>query len=197
MAEHQPFPKGLVLRQVLNPRLSRLILDKVLPDKGLARMLYATLHNTANPTILRAGDKVNVLPSEAVLEVDGRVLPGQSREDFLEEVAAIIGEEYEMEVSAFMPAVSVPPDDPILRSMNQILSRHDPDAIVVPNMVPGFTDAKHYSRLGTRCFGFSPVKLPEEFHFVELMHGHDERIPVEGFFFGLRVLFDLVARLCA
>lgn len=196
MAGHQPFLKGLVLRQVLNRRLSDRILDRVIPDKGLARMLYATLHNTANPTILRAGKKVNVLPSEADLEVDGRVVPGQSQEDFLKEVRDLIGGDYEIEVLEFKPAVSVPPDDPILASMNEVLRRHDPEAVVIPNMVPGFTDAKHYSRLGIRCFGFSPVKLPEGFDFVGLMHGHDERIPVEGFFFGVRVLFDLVAHLC-
>jgi acetylornithine deacetylase/succinyl-diaminopimelate desuccinylase-like protein len=196
MAEHQPFPKGLVLRQALHPRWSRLVLDKVLPDEGLARMLYAILHNTANPTIIRGGEKVNVLPSEATLEVDGRVLPGQTKEDFLQEVAAVIGDDCEIEVLEFKPAVSVPPDDPILGSMNQVLRRHDPDAVVVPNMVPGFTDAKHYSRLGIRCFGFSPVRLPEDFNFVDLMHGHDERIPVEGFFFGVRVLCELAAHLC-
>ncbi len=196
MAAHQPFPKGLVLRQALNRHLSQWILDKVVPDKGLARMLYATLHNTANPTILRAGEKVNVLPSEAVLQVDGRVLPGQTQEDFLREVQGVIGDGYEIEVLEFQSATSAPPDDPILRAMADILGRHDPSAVVVPNMVPGFTDAKHYSRLGTRCFGFSPVKLPEGFSFIDLMHGHDERIPVEGFFFGIRVLFDLVAHLC-
>jgi acetylornithine deacetylase/succinyl-diaminopimelate desuccinylase-like protein len=196
MAEHQPFPRGLVLRQVLNRRLSDRILDRLMPDKGLARLLYATLHDTANPTILRAGEKVNVLPSEAILEVDGRVLPGRSRDQFLREITDVIGEGYEIEVLEFKPAVSAPPDDPILRSMNEVLRRHDPLAVVVPNMVSGFTDAKHYSRLGIRCFGFSPVKLPEGFDFIGLMHGHDERIPVDGFFFGVRVLFELAAHLC-
>jgi len=196
MAGHQPFPKGLVLRQVLNRRLSHLVIDKIIPEKGLARMLYATLHNTANPTIIRGGEKVNVLPSEATLEVDGRVLPGQAQEDFLREVRAVIGDGYEIEVLEFKPAVSAPPDDPILEAMGEVLRKHDRSAVVIPNMVPGFTDAKHYSRLGTRCFGFSPAKMPEGFDFIDLMHGHDERIPVEGFFFGVRVLFDLVARLC-
>jgi acetylornithine deacetylase/succinyl-diaminopimelate desuccinylase-like protein len=196
MAQHQPFPRGFVLRQVLNRRLSDRVLDRVLPDRGLARLLYATLHNTANPTILQAGEKVNVLPSEATLEIDGRVLPGQSREEFLRELTDVIGDGYEIDVFEFMPAVSVPPDDPILKSMNEVLRRRDPLAVVVPNMVPGFTDAKHYSRLGNRCFGFAPVQLPEGFDFIGLMHGHDERIPVEGFFFGVRVLSELAVHLC-
>ncbi len=197
MASHQPFPKGFILRRVLSPLWSRWILERLIPDKGLARMLYAILHNTANPTIIRGGEKVNVLPSEATLEVDGRILPGQGAEDFVQEVSRVVGDEIEIEVIDYKPAVGADPDDPILKVMNEVLARHDPGAIVVPNMIPAFTDANHYSRLGIRCFGFSPVKLPEGFRFAELMHGHDERIPVEGFCFGVRVLAELVARVCA
>jgi len=196
MAEHQSFPKGRVLKKVLDPRWSRIILEKVFPDKAMARSLYAVLHNTANPTILRGGEKVNVVPSEVTLEVDGRILPGITLEEFLREVKAVIGKGYEVEVARYQPGVSVSPRDPILGYMTDALRLHDPMAIVVPYMVPGFTDATHFSRLGIRCFGFAPVKLPEDFNFVDLIHGHDERIPVEGFRFGLQVLFDLVSNLC-
>jgi len=196
LASHQPFPKNRVLRQVLNPRLSRIVLERVLPDKDVARSLYAVLHNTANPTVIRGGNKVNVLPSEAALEVDGRLLPGQTSEDFVREVRHVIGEGYQIEVLRYQPGVAVSPRDPILGYMADALRHHDPSAIVVPYMLPGFTDATHYSRLGIRCFGFSPVKLPPNFNFLGLIHGHDERIPVEGFRFGLRVLSDLVHTLC-
>lgn len=196
LARHQPFPKNRILRKVLDPRWSRIVLERLFPDKSMARTLYAVLHNTANPTILRAGEKVNVLPSEAFLDVDGRTLPGQTTEDFLREVRSVLGGDVDIDIIHQMPAVSGSPTDPILEHMAEALRLHDPLAIVVPYMAPGFTDANHYSRLGIRCFGFSPVKLPENFHFVDLMHGHDERIPVEGFQFGLRVLFDLVSNLC-
>ncbi|MEW6443607.1 MAG: M20/M25/M40 family metallo-hydrolase [bacterium] len=196
MARHQSFPNRQVLRKILDPRFSRILLERVFPDKSLARSLYAVLHNTANPTVLRAGEKINVLPSEAVLEVDGRTLPGQTAEDFVREVRAVIGDDYQIEIVFQMPAVAAPLQDPILARMSEALRLHDPLAIVVPYMAPGFTDAKHYSRLGIRCFGFSPVKLPARFPFIELMHGHDERIPVEGFRFGLRVLYDFVRRFC-
>jgi len=195
-ASHQSFPKGRILKKVLDPRWSRIILEKVFPDKAMARTLYAVLHNTANPTILRGGEKVNVLPSEAVLEVDGRTLPGITLEEFLKEVKAVIGTGYEVEVLRYQPGVSVSARDPILGYMTDALRLSDPLAIVVPYMVPGFTDATHYTRLGIRCFGFAPVKLPEDFNFVDLIHGHDERIPVEGFRFGLQALFCLVSKLC-
>ena len=196
MAGHQSFPKGLILRQVLDRKWSRLILERVLPDRAMARSLYAVLHNTANPTIIRGGEKVNVLPSEAVLQVDGRILPGQSAADFLKEVTGVIGKDYEVEVIRYQPGVSVSPDDPILGDMAEILREQDPGAIVIPYMAPGFTDATHFSRLGIRCFGFSPARLPEKFNFVDLIHGNDERLPVEGFRFGLRALCDLVSRIC-
>ncbi len=196
LAEHQSFPKNRVLKQVLNPRLSRMVLERLLPDKDVARSLYAVLHNTANPTVIRGGNKVNVLPTEAVLDVDGRILPGQTDEDFVREVRNVIGKGYEIEVRRYQPGVTVSPRDPILGYMADALRHHDPSAIVVPYMLPGFTDATHLSRLGIRCFGFSPVKLPENFNFLGLIHGHDERIPVEGFRFGLRVLSDLVGTLC-
>ena len=128
--------------------------------------------------------------------MDGRILPGQTTEDFLQEVTAVIGNDYDIDVTESMAPVSVSPRDPILGHMSDALRRHDPGAIVIPYMVPGFTDAKHFSRLGIRCFGFSPVKLPENFDFIDLMHGHDERIPVEGFRFGFRVLLDLILHLC-
>lgn len=197
LIKHLPFLQGVLVRAVLNPRFSTFALDHLFPDPSSARSLYALLHNTANPTILRAGEKVNVVPSEAVLDVDGRTLPGQSGEDLLREVREVLGEGYAFEVLFEMPALSGSPNDPVLALMERALRRQDPDAIVAPTMVPGFTDAKHYSRLGVRCFGFSPVRIPEGFPFLDLMHGHDERIPVDGFRFGLRVLFDLVVDLCA
>lgn len=197
LAKHLPVLQGALLRAVLQSSLSNIILDRLFPDPSAARGLYALLHNTANPTILRAGDKVNVVPSEAVLEVDGRTLPEQTSDDLLREVRELLGDGYTFEVFFEMPALSGSPDDPVLAFMERALRRQDPEAIVAPTMVPGFTDAKHYSRLGMRCFGFSPVRMPEGFQFLDLMHGHDERIPVDGFLFGLRVLFDLVVDLCA
>jgi acetylornithine deacetylase/succinyl-diaminopimelate desuccinylase-like protein len=197
LASHQPFPRGLVFQQVLNRHLGEVVLRKVLPDRDIARNLYALLHNTANPTVLRAGNKLNVVPAEAELQVDGRTLPGQTDEDLIREVREIIGDGYEIEVIKSMPPVNGDPGDPVFDVIREVLGRMDPGVVVVPNLVWGFTDAKAWSSLGATCVGFSPVRLGREDSFQELLHAVDERIPVEGFRFGVRALIEVVARVAS
>ncbi len=192
MSANMKFPKSMVFKALLNPSLSGLLLDKVMPDRDMALAFSAMLHNTANPTVIRAGEKTNVMPSEATLEVDGRILPGSSREEFLAEVRAIIGEEAEIDVISDLTPTSAPVDDPIMDSFKKVILRKDPEAAVVPNLVTGFTDASHYKKLGMKCYGFSPLRLPADVSFKTLAHGHDERIPLDGFRFGLETLFEAV-----
>ncbi len=195
LSSHLKFPKNVILKLLLNPTLSNLILDKLIPQKDLARALAAVLHNTANPTVIRAGNKSNVIPSEATLDVDGRILPGFTREDFVKEVRTLIGEEAEMEVMREMTPTESPAQDPIMDLIAEVIARHDPAGLVAPYLVTGITDATHWKRLGTKCYGFSPLKLPQDASFQSLLHGHDERIPIEGLRFGLQVLFELVTKL--
>ena len=195
IALHQPFPKNLVLKLLLNPSLSAFILEKLFPDPALATTFWAMLRNTANPTVLRAGEKTNVIPSKATAEVDGRLLPGQTKESFLAEVRAVIGDDLKIEVLNELTPTSADPNDPILDLIAQLVAKRDPGAVVIPNLVPGFTDATHYSKLGIKCFGFSPVKLNPEDNFKALFHGHNERIPIAGFHFGVRLLAELVEAL--
>lgn len=192
LADNQKAPNSWVLRGLLNPYLCDHVLDRVFPDPSLASTFDAALHNTANPTMLRAGDKINQVPSEAQLMVDGRLLPGQSAEDFVGEVRAVIGPDYEIRVDRAMPANATDADDPIAALIDAALRRHDPDAILVRTMIPGFTDAKAWSQLGIKTWGFSPVQLPPGTAFSAMFHGNDERIPIDGFRWGLRVLFDLL-----
>jgi acetylornithine deacetylase/succinyl-diaminopimelate desuccinylase-like protein len=192
IALHQPFPKNLALKLLLNPSLSAFILEKLFPDPALATTFWAMLRNTANPTVLRAGEKTNVIPSVATAEVDGRLLPGQTKESFLAEVRSVIGDNLKIEVLKELTPTSADPNDPILDLIAKLIEKRDPGAVVIPNLVPGFTDATHYSKLGIKCFGFSPVKLNPEDNFKALFHGHNERIPVAGFHFGVRLLAELV-----
>lgn len=195
LADHQPFPNSSILRGLLRSSTADFILDHLMPDPGFAASIDALLHNTANPTILRAGLKINQVPSEAVVQIDGRTLPGQSADDLVREVAAIIGPGFEITIDSAADATVTDADDPIAEQIRAVMERQAPGGIVVPMLIPGFTDAKAYSQLGTRCWGFSPVQLEPDMSFSSMFHGHNERIPVDGFHFGVRTLLDLVATL--
>jgi len=197
LSEQQPIPNSLVLKGLLSKPLCGHILDKVFPDPSLASTFDAMLHNTANPTILRAGMKVNQVPGEATLQVDGRLLPGQTGRDLIDEIKGLIGGGYEYAIDMEMPASVSDMDDPIAETIAATLRRHDDRAIPIRNMLPGFTDAKAYTELGMKCWGFSPLKLPEGVKFSAMFHGHDERVPVDGVRWGLRVLVDLIAQMTA
>ena len=197
LASHQGPPDSIVLRSLLRRRLSSTVLDRIFPDKSLAATFDAALHNTANPTVLRAGGKINQVPGEAILQVDGRLLPGFTAIDLVREIRQLIGDGYDIEIDREMPATATDPDDPLFERIGQVVRRYDPEGIVVPTLIPGFTDAKAWSQLGIKCFGFSPVRLPEGVRFAQMFHGVDERIPVDGFQWGLKALFDLVAGLVA
>jgi acetylornithine deacetylase/succinyl-diaminopimelate desuccinylase-like protein len=186
-----PMPASLVLPRLTHPRLGKVILDKLLD--GAQRRVFSTyLSNTATPTVLRAGSKTNVIPAAATIEIDGRTLPGQTQADFLRELREVIGPDAEIEVMRAMPPVETSPDTPMYKKLCEAIRRHDPQGRPVPYLVPGFTDAKAFSRLGTKCYGFVPVKLPQDAAFASLYHGVDERIPVDGLKWGLRVLWDVV-----
>ncbi|MEE2829462.1 MAG: M20/M25/M40 family metallo-hydrolase [Myxococcota bacterium] len=195
LAKNHSFPSSAILRSLLRPSIAGLILDSIFPDKSLASSFDAMLHNTANPTILQAGLKVNQVPGEASLQVDGRLLPGQTGADLVREIEALIGEGYAYTIDRELPAIEGDPDDPMGERIREVLARHDPEGIPIPTMIPGFTDAKAYDRLGMKCWGFSPVRLPPGVNFAQMFHGHNERIPVDGFHFGVRALFDLVTGL--
>jgi acetylornithine deacetylase/succinyl-diaminopimelate desuccinylase-like protein len=163
---------------------------------AVGRSIAAMLANTATPTVLRAGAATNVVPAEASAEVDGRTLPGQTTGDLLGEVRRVVGEDVEVDVLREAPPVEAPLDHPILALLGEVLREHDPEGRIVPSLTPGFTDAKSWSRLGAACYGFTPVRFPDDFPvaYSALIHGVDERIPVAGFHFGIDVLGDLVER---
>ncbi|MFT4976342.1 MAG: acetylornithine deacetylase/succinyl-diaminopimelate desuccinylase-like protein, partial [Myxococcota bacterium] len=195
LASHQPLPNSLVLKGLLSKPLCGHVLDRVFPDPSLASTFDAMLHNTANPTILRAGLKINQVPGAASVQVDGRLLPGQTGEDLIEEIRHLIGEGYSYQIDREMPASVTDTDDPITAQIDTVLKRHDDRAVPIRNLIPGFTDAKAYTELGMKCWGFSPLKLPPGVPFSAMFHGHNERVPIDGVRWGLAVLVDLVSEL--
>ncbi len=197
LSDHQPFPNNVASRILLNSSLSDQMLDKLVPDRALSATIGAMLRNTANPTVLHAGEKTNVVPPVAMAQVDGRILPGQTTESFLSEVRDLVGPGFEINVLTEIKPTTADPGDPIMGSIERIIQRHDPGSVVVPMMISATTDGAHYSTLGTKYFGFSPVKFRGDDSFVAMFHGRDERIPIDGFRFGVKVLAELVEDLCA
>ena len=160
---------------------------------GAARMMGATIQNTSNPTMLEAGYKANVIPQVASAVVDGRFLPGYE-EDLLKTIAEIAGPDIEIEVLVRDKALEVEFSGPIVDAMCAAIAEFDPEGIPVPYLMSGGTDNKALSDLGIVGYGFSPVKLPPELDFFALFHGVDERIPVDGLKFGVKVLNSFLQR---
>ena len=161
---------------------------------GLARLVGATLRDTANPTMLDAGYKANVIPSTAEAVVDCRVLPGRQAA-FEREIDELLGPDITREWVINAPAVQTTFDGDLVTAMDAAILQEDPGARTVPYMLSGGTDAKSFHKLGMRCFGFSPLRLPPDLDFAALFHGVDERVPVDGLTFGTRVL-DRFLRSC-
>jgi acetylornithine deacetylase/succinyl-diaminopimelate desuccinylase-like protein len=155
---------------------------------GAARMLGAALRNTTNPTMLDAGYKVNVIPTEATAHVDGRFLPGYE-DEFFATLAELCGDDIAIDYVSHQPAWEMPYDGALVDAMTRSLLAADPDAVVAPYTMSGGTDAKHFTRLGMRSYGFVPLRLPAELDFTALFHGVDERVPTDSLEFGARV-FD-------
>jgi acetylornithine deacetylase/succinyl-diaminopimelate desuccinylase-like protein len=172
----------------LDPDQPELAVSKLGP---IANVIGATLRNTANPTRLAAGYKDNVIPGKASATIDCRTLPGHA-DAFLRELREVIGPDLEIEHVHQQPAVETAFDGDLVDAMGAALRAEDPGARTVPYLMSGGTDAKAFSTLGIRCFGFAPLRLPPDLNFSALFHGIDERVPVEGLKFGVRVLDRLL-----
>ncbi|MDQ0093517.1 M20/M25/M40 family metallo-hydrolase [Paeniglutamicibacter psychrophenolicus] len=158
---------------------------------NVARFVGATLQNTANPTVLSAGYKHNVIPGSAEALLDVRTLPGQ-HEAVMETLRALAGPDVELSSLHLDRALEVPFAGGLVDSMVAALNREDPEAVVLPYMLSGGTDNKSLSRLGITGYGFAPLRLPAELDFTGMFHGVDERVPVDSLKFGTRVLRDLL-----
>lgn len=194
LASGLPAPLRPIVKRLMRPDLAPAILSR-LPNQAIARPLLAMMGNTASPTVLRAGHKTNVIPGYAEAEIDGRTLPGQTDEDILRELRAVLGEDVDLEVMwSLPPVVTEPRESPLLDTILAVMGEREPASPVVPYLLPGFTDAKAFTRLGARWYGFAPVKLPRGMRFADMFHGHDERIPVDGLRWGAETLADIVTR---
>ncbi|PSQ16918.1 peptidase M20 [Halobacteriales archaeon QS_8_69_26] len=183
---------GDSLRDLLDPEKTDEVLD-TLGDAG--RMLDPLLHNTAAPTVVRGGDKENVLPAEVSLTLDCRILPGQTDEDLERELRALIPEtvEFDFEVVRYEPFPS-DPDLGLFDLLADTLESADPGARAVPFVLQAGTDARHLAQAGVQSYGFTPMRLPEGFDLMEMAHAADERIPTEAVGFGADRIHEVIER---
>mgnify|MGYP003332639336 FL=1 len=156
---------------------------------SVARMIAATLQNTANPTMLDAGYKTNVIPREAHAVVDGRFLPGHE-ESLLSTIQEIVGPDIKVEIMTRDKALEAPFEGPLVEAMKNAILKLDPEALPVPYLMSGGTDNKALSDLGIIGYGYSPLRLPADLDFMALFHGVDERVPLESLEFGVNSLQD-------
>jgi len=163
-------------------------LEASLPRLGIiARMIGATISNTANPTMLSAGYKHNVIPSKATAGIDGRFVPG-GEDEFYATIAELIGDKVRYEVVNHQPSVETQFSGELVEAMQASLVAEDSGARAVPFLSTAGTDGKAWHRAGIKCFGFTPLRLPPELDFISMFHGVDERVPTDSLEFGARVL---------
>ena len=161
---------------------------------NLSYLVGATMQNTANPTVLKAGYKTNVIPTESFAEIDCRFLPGQE-EELESTIRTLVGDGIDIDVINHGIAIEAPLDTQLFEIMASALRAEDEKARAVPYMISGGTDAKAFAGLDIECYGFSPLRMPEGLDYWRLFHGVDECVPIEGLEFGVRVL-DRFLRAC-
>lgn len=181
---------------LLSEESCRRVLDELPHDQAL--MFNAILRNTITVTGLSAGYKHNVIPGTAEANLDCRLVPGQSVEDIEREIRAIASTDVELEVieDQLTPPVESRFDTPLFEAMKRNLEAYDPGSIVLPLLLVGGTDGRFLAEQGTLYYGFSPIRLPAELRFLELIHSHDERIPVDAFREGVKVFIETVLDFC-
>jgi acetylornithine deacetylase/succinyl-diaminopimelate desuccinylase-like protein len=190
IAAELPRPKRDVLLATLKPRLADGAL-RTLGEEG--RRLEASLRHTVNATIIRASDKINVVPSTVEVELDTRALPGFAPEQVMAEVRDLIGDDVELELIRHDPGPPAP-DLTLYELLAGVLRELDAEGIPVPFMQPGVTDARFFAPLGIQTYGFVPLRLPVDFDFLSVVHAADERVPVPALDFGAEAIFRALQR---
>ncbi len=176
------------IAQVTGKKYDESDLRPLLSEIGpTARMIGATLQNTANPTMLEAGYKANVIPGSASAVIDGRFLPGYE-DELNKTIREIIGPDISIETISRDIALEIEFEGDLVQAMCKAITTFDPEGIPVPYLMSGGTDNKALSELGIIGYGFSPLQLPADLDFMALFHGVDERVPISGLEFGVKVL---------
>lgn len=182
--------QGMILGQLNNPVMTNSIL-KMLGERG--RIFYPLFHNTVSPTMIDASSKVNVIPGEVSLGMDGRLLPGFKPEDMIRELRAIVGDDVQLDVVEYDPGPNEP-DMSLFNTLGGILKEADPEGIPIPLLLSGVTDGRFFNQLGIQTYGFLPMNLPDDLAFAQIIHAADERVPGSAIEFGAQMIFKALGR---
>lgn len=188
MAAALPGAMGLVLQGLLHPVLAGPLL-RLLGQRG--SLLNPLLRNTVSPTMLSASDKLNVIPSEVQLGLDGRLVPGAQPVLLINELQALLGTDTKIELMRHDAGPSAP-EMGLFDRLSETLRSLDPEARPVPYVSAGVTDARYLSRLGIQTYGFTPLRLPENMNMASLIHAADERVPLDALDFGTQAVYRLL-----
>lgn len=172
---------------------------KKLQETGLPKKLFAMLHNTLSPTIIKGGYKTNIIPSEAELEVDCRILPGETKENFLKTTKKLLRKfNPEIEVTEYHPATSSSLETELYRIIKEVISSSDKSSVILPFMQTGATDSRFLRDKNIIAYGFEPMKIDIPYlEYLSIVHGHNERVSLNNLSFGTKVLFEIVQRFCS
>ncbi len=190
IASELPRRQALIMRSLLKPRLTDTALRLLGPRSA---QFEPMLRNTVNATIVRGGAKINVVPSEIELELDGRALPGFTPDQLIAELHDLAGDDIEVELVRNDAGAAVP-DLGLFETLAGVIRELDPEGIPVPLLQIGVTDGRFFSQVGVQTYGFLPMRLPESFDFTKLIHAADERIPVDALEFGAEAVWRAVQR---
>jgi acetylornithine deacetylase/succinyl-diaminopimelate desuccinylase-like protein len=168
--------------------------DRLLDAIGeRARPFDPLLHNTASATVVEGGAKINVIPGEASVQLDCRLLPGVGPDQLFAELRALAGVEMELEVIRHDPT-RASADMGLFEVLGRSLSELDREARPVPMLLPGATDGRFFARLGIQTYGFLPMQLPGDLPFMSLIHSEDERLPAASLEFGTEAIARVLER---
>ena len=192
MIDHTSGAVRTALKGLLEPRLAGMTLRAL---RSRLETLEPLLRNTVSATVLRGGDKHNVIPAEIQVTLDGRMLPGLTPEVMADELRAIVGPvpEIEYTVDAASAATS-DPDLGLFDLLADIIREHDPSGVPVPFLLPAVTDGRWFAQLGIQPYGYTPLMLPHGFEFQSVVHAANERVPTDAILTGSRMLADLLTR---
>lgn len=194
IADDQPEELRTGMTALLQPERAATVLPELDLPPEYRRLLFAITRNTATPTVLDAGSKVNVIPSSATARVDGRILPGFDQNSFYAEVETLLGDNVTLDFVDWGPPLESPQASPLYDAIEAVMGKHEPEARLVPAMITGGTDAKHVSRLGTKIYGFTPSRWNDGERMLDLIHSHDERISIDTLLFRTQVLYEVIDR---